>query len=434
MSGRPLKWTVRWRHIVFWCLYDWGNSAFPAIILSFVFGPYFLNNVARDAVSGEAQWGFAISISAIAIALLSPIFGALADRSGRRRPWLGLSSLIAILATLAMWQVLPAPEYALRALILLAMANAAFELAYVFYNAMLPDVAPEEALGRVSGFGWGAGYLGSLASLGVVWILFIDPDPPFFGLAREDMEHVRATSVFTAVWFLVFAAPIVLFGPRENARAGSALELMREGLGDLWGTIKSLPKTPSIAWFLVAHMLFIDGVNTLFVFGPLIASGLFGFDESDMLFFGITIYLAAGGGAFALGWLDDRIGAKRVLIGSLAAIVGLSIILATVDEKAWFWLIATFLAVFFGPVQSCSRSLMVRLSPEEQRTKLFGIYALSGRATAPLGPAMVSWIILQTGNQRAGLIIIAALLVSGALLLLPVSEAKQLPTTKKLRP
>ena len=423
MSG-PARQRGRFRHIVFWCLYDWGNSAFPAVILSFVFAPYFLNNIARDAVSGEAQWGFAISASGLIIALLSPVLGAFADRNGRRRPWLGLSSLIAILATAAMALARPEPGSALMVLALLAVANAAFELGYVFYNAILAEVAPKQALGRISGFGWGAGYLGSLAALGLVLVLFITPDPARFGLDRAGMEHLRATPVFTAAWFLLFAAPLVLFGPAERSSRAPASVIVREGLADLWATLKSFRHSPSIAWFLAAHMFFIDGVNTLFVFGPLIAVGLFGFTEHEILFFGVTIYLAAGMGAFALGWLDDLVGAKRVLIGSIAAIVVLSVILSQVEGKALFWALAGALSIFFGPVQSASRSLMLRLSPEEQRTKLLGIYALAGRATAPLGPAAVSWVILQTGQQRAGILVVAAFLVAGALLLLPVREVR----------
>ena len=224
-AGRP-----RLRHAVFWCLYDWGNSAFPAVILSFVFAPYFLSHVAADTVSGEAQWGFAISVSAIVIALASPVLGAFADQSGRRRPWLGLCSLVAIAATAAMWTVSPGPESIWRVLILLAVANAAFELAYVFYNAMLPDVTSEASLGRVSGFGWGAGYLGSLAALGAVLVLFVEPEGGLFGLPRETGENIRAAAVFTAAWFLLFAAPIILFGPREHGRARPAGQLVRKGL------------------------------------------------------------------------------------------------------------------------------------------------------------------------------------------------------------
>ncbi|GGE50958.1 MFS transporter [Actibacterium pelagium] len=429
MSSKAPKKPTRLRHIVFWCMYDWGNSSFPAVILSFVFAPYFLSHVAEDAISGEAQWGFAISASAIIVAFLSPVFGSFADRSGRRRPWLGLASFVAILATAAMWNVMPAPESALLALFLLAIANAAFELAYVFYNAILPRVASEETLGRISGFGWGAGYLGSLAALGVVMLLFIQPDPPLFGLDLDAQEPLRATALFTALWFLLFAAPLVFFGPPERSRNEPAGVIIRSGLKELWQTIRGLRRTPSIAWFLVAHMLYIDGVNTLFVFGPLIAVGYYGFEESEILLFGVTVYLAAGLGAFGLGWLDDHIGAKRLLLISLMAIVGLSLTLANVDGKILFWSITGILALFFGPVQSSSRSLMARLAPEDQRAKLFGLYALAGRAIAPFGPAAVSAVILATGNQRAGIVVVACFLLTGALVLLLVQD----PTKARTR-
>lgn len=413
------------RHVAFWCLYDWGNSAFPAVILSFVFAPYFLNHVAGDAVMGEAHWGFAISASAIAIAALSPILGAFADRSGRRRPWLGLASGLAIAATAAMWTVMPVQDHIFRALILLAIANAAFELSYVFYNAILPDVASEKSLGRISGFGWGAGYLGSLTALGAVLLLFIWPEPPILGLDSQAMEPLRATAVFTALWFFVFAVPIVLFGPPEHATREPAGKLIRLGLADLWQTIRGLRQTPSVAWFLLSHMIYIDGVNTLFIFGPLIAVGVFGFDESEILLFGVTVYLAAGTGAIVLGWIDDRIGAKRVVLLSLAAIIGLAVVLTNLESKEAFWIAAGILALFFGPVQSSSRTLMTRLSPPQQRTKLFGLYALAGRAIAPFGPAAVSWVILATGNQRAGILVVAAFLSAGAFLLLLVREPER---------
>ena len=172
------------------------------------------------------------------------------------------------------------------------------------------------------------------------------------------------------------------------------------------------------------NSLYIDGVNTLFVFGPLIAVGLFGFAEAEILLFGVTIYLAAGLGAFAMGWLDDIVGSKRVILASIACIVALAVVLSALDDKTAFWIVAGVLAVFFGPIQSSSRSLMVRLSPPDRRTKLFGIYALAGRATAPLGPAAVSWAILASGSQRMGILVVAGFLVAGGLLLLPVRERR----------
>ena len=410
------------RQIVFWCLYDWANSAFAAVILSFVFAPYFLERVAANPVSGQANWGYAISASAALIALLSPILGAFADRSGRRRLWLGACSIVAIVATFAMWWVYPGPQSLMLALLLLLVANSAFELGYVFYNAMLGDVATPESMGRISGFGWGAGYFGSLASLGLVYALLFMPDPPLFGLDPAVAEPVRMAAPITAIWFLVFAIPLIVFGPRERGSAESARDIAAHGLNDLWQTLWSLPRMRSVAWFLLAHMFFIDGVNALFVFGPLVAKGAFGFTDGQMLLLGVTIYVVAGLGAITFGWVDDRIGSKRVVALSIVALAAISVSIAFIDTLTGFWIAAGCLAVFFGPIQASSRTLMSRLAPDELRNQLFGLYALAGRATGWLGPLIVGLVTKLTGSQKAGIAIIAAELLLGLALLLLVRE------------
>lgn len=415
------------RQVFFWCLYDWANSAYPAVILSFVFAPYFLEQVAADPVRGQAQWGFAISGSAVAIAVLSPVLGAFADRSGRRRLWLGGCSLVAILATFALWWVAPGAQSLIPALLLLALGNVGFELAYVFYNALLDAVAPPQATGRVSGLGWGAGYFGSLASLALVWVVLVAPDPPLFAVDAGGAEHIRLAAPVTALWFLVFAAPLVLFGPREAPSRERAGRIVAEGFRDLWRTLRSLPAMPSVAWFLVAHMLFIDGVNTLFVFGPLVAKGAFGFSESEMLIFGVTLAASAGFGAIGFGWLEDRLGAKPVIATSILVLAATTVCIAFIEAKFVFWAAAAFLSIFFGPVQASSRSLMSRLSPAGMRTKLFGLYALSGRATGPLGAALVGWATLATGSQKAGIAVVAVSLLAGFALLLPVRDPVRAP-------
>jgi UMF1 family MFS transporter len=411
------------RYVVYWCLYDWANSAFPAVILSFVFAPYFLTEVAADPIHGQAQWGFAISTSAIAIAVLSPVFGAFADRSGRRRLWLGSCSLVSILATFAMWWIVPGAESVLPALMLLVIANAAFELGYVFYNAMLSVVAPAGATGRISGFGWGAGYFGSLASLGLVYLLVFVPDSPLFGLDPAQAEPIRLAAPITAGWFLVFALPLVLFGPKETPAGESVRGIVVNGFRDLWHTLRQLPRMPAVAWYLAAHLFYIDGVNTLFVFGPLVAKGAFGLSDTEMLLFGVTIYVAGGVGAIVFGWLDDRVGAKRVVAVSIVALAAISISISFLESKTAFWIAAAFMGVFFGPVQASSRSLMARLAPEAMRTKLFGLYALAGRATGPLGAALVGWVTLATSSQKTGIAVVAVSLLLGLVLLIPVREA-----------
>jgi UMF1 family MFS transporter len=420
-AGPPSEKAGR-RHVIYWCMYDWANSAFPAVIISFVFAPYFLDQVAADPVRGQAQWGFAISGSAAAVALLGPVLGAFADRSGRRRIWLGACSMAAILATFGLWWVTPGESALIPGLLLVAVGNTAFEIAYVFYNALLPAVAPHERRGRVSGYGWGAGYFGSLASLAVVYALLVAPDPPLFGLDAGLAEPLRMAAPVTALWFLVFAAPLVLFGPHETPTQQPARRIVVEGMRDLWATLKALPRMPSIAWFLAAHMFFIDAVNTLFVFGPLVAKGAFGFSDAEMLGFGVTLTAAAGVGALGFGWVEDRVGAKPVIAVSIIVLAVTSVSIAFLESKLALWLVAALLSLFVGPIQASSRSLMSRLSPAGMQTKLFGLYALAGRATGPLGAAMVGWATLATGSQKAGIAVVTVSLLIGLGLLLPVRE------------
>lgn len=410
----------RARHTVFWCLYDFGNSAFPALVLSFVFAPYFMNHIASDPETGQAQWGFAISASAIIIASLSPVFGAFADRSGRRRPWLGFCSLIAVVAAAALWWLAPGAASLIPALVLVAVANAAFELGYVFYNAMLPDVCRADRTGMVSGCGWGAGYLGSLISLLAVYFILIAPDQPPFGLDPETKEQLRVTALVAAAWFAVFALPLVVAGPRESLTGEPFGQTVRLGLADLWQTVKELPADRPVLIYLVAHMVYIDGVNTLFVFGPLIAVGEYGFPEDGVMLLGITIYVMAGLGSFGLGWLDDRIGASTVIAGSLVALIVATLVMLWIDGMTPFWIVAGIMSIFFGPVQASSRTLMIRLAPPTKRVKLLGLYSLAGRATAPLGPALVGVAVLATDNQRAGIVVVTAFLVLGLVLLMLV--------------
>lgn len=408
--------------VVNWCLYDWANSPYSAIVLSFVFAPYFLIEVAENELIGTVQWTWAMTVSSIAIGVLSPILGAFGDRGGGQRLWLAILSGIAVVTTANLWFVEPHTDFVILALVLVAVSNLGFELAYVFYNAMLPQVAAPGQLGRVSGLGWGLGYFGAIVAMVVVWFALIAPSPPLFGLDESSSEPVRATAILAAVWFLVFALPLVLFGPSRQAAATGARAIVTEGLAELWSTLKSLRTQRSVAWYLIAHMAYIDGVNTLIVFGPLFAAGTFGFTQEENLLYGISFFAAAGVGSVALGWIDDLIGGKWLIAICLAGMSGAVGAMLLVDAKVTFWVLSMLIALLIGPVQSASRSLMARLAPEDRRTQLFGLYSLAGRATAPLGTALVGWIVSETETQRAGAVVIGVLMLAGLLLLFPVRE------------
>ena len=405
------------RLIAAWCLYDWGNSAFPAVVLSFIFAPYFSQAIAPTETAGTSLWGWAMTASALAIAVVAPVVGAICDKGGRQRLWLSAFSLLAVLATAGLWVAAPGVEFVLLALVLAALANFAFETAYVFYNGMLPRLVPPDRLGRVSGWGWGVGYLGGLACMAIALVVFVLPETPPFGLDAETAEQYRATVLLAAAWFAVFAMPLLLIAPDTPGARSGQRDAVRAGLREVGQTLRTLGRHRTVAWYLLAHMVYIDGLNTLFVFGGIYAAGTFGMELFEVLAFGLAMNLAAGLGSGAFAWLDDKIGSKSVLIISLTALILLGTGLLLVESKTGFWVLGLMLGSFFGPVQSASRSMMARLSPPDLTAQMFGLYALSGKATAFLGPALVAWVTLLSGSQRIGMSIIVVLMAAGLVLL-----------------
>ncbi len=405
-----------------WCLYDWANSGFPTVVITFVFSAYVTKYVAESEALGTAQWGTAISLSALTVAMLSPLLGAIADNSGRRKPWLLAFTGLCVLMTFGLWTIKPTPASLLPALVLVAAGNAAFEFGQVFYNAMLPDVAPRHMLGRVSGWAWSCGYYGGLAALTVCLFVFALPEEAVFGLDKESFEQLRITGPFVALWFALFALPLFLVTPDRPASGLGFARAARQGVVTLIGTFRQLPRYRNIARFLLARMVYTDGLNTLFVFGGVYAANTFGMDFAEILTFGILLNITAGLGAFGFAWLDDWIGSKRTIVIAVAGLTLCAGVILMIESKLWFYVTGCTLGIFTGPTQAASRTLMARLAPRELLTEMFGLYAFSGKATAFLGPILVGWVTLWTGSQRLGMATILVFLVVGFILLLPVRE------------
>ncbi len=413
------------RALFAWCLFDWANSAFPTVIVTFVFAAYFTQAVAADVVTGTAQWGYAMAASAFAVALSAPFCGAMADHSGRRKPWLLALTALCVAATALLWFTRPDPADALWALVCVGVANFAFEMGQVFYNSMLPDLSPKARIGRISGWGWGLGYAGGLVCLGLVLAGFVQADDPWFGLAKDSAQNLRAAAPLTAVWFAVFAVPLFVLTPDAAATGIGAREAFRRGVAALWETLKHIKDYAQIARFLLARMIYTDGLNTLFAFGGIYAAGTFGMDFSELIIFGIGINLTAGLGAGLFAWIDDWIGPKRTILIAVAALTLFGGALLFVQSKTLFWVFGLPLGIFVGPAQAASRSMMARLAPPRLRAEMFGLYALSGKATAFLGPVVLAWMTAYAGSQRAGMATILVFLITGMVLLWPVSDSRR---------
>ena len=403
-----------------WCFYDWANSAFPTVIVTFVFAAYFAKAVAPNPTEGTTMWGYALSASGIAIALISPVVGAIADMRGCRKPWLAAFTAICIVASTLLWFTLPEPGSIVWGLTLFAIGNLAFEAGTVFYNAMLPGLARPAEIGRLSGWGWGLGYAGGLCCLTLSLVVFIQPETPPFGLDKEAAEHIRIVGPLVAVWFLVFSLPLYLWTPDVPATGKPLGSAVREGLATLGRTLRKIHRTGPIFRFLVARLLYIDGLNTLFAFGGIYAAGTFGMEVDEIILFGIALNVTAGLGAASFAWIDDWIGPKRTVLIALFGIVLIGIPLLLIESKTMFWALGLCIGIFMGPAQAASRSLMARLAPPDQMTEMFGLFALSGKVTAFLGPAVLATVTAAFASQRAGMATVLVFISVGALILMTV--------------
>lgn len=411
------------RALFAWCLFDWANSAYSTVIVTFVFARYFAHAVAADGIAGTAAWGYALSLSGLAVALAGPFAGAVADHGGRRKPWILGFGLPCVVAIALLFFVRPDPAWVLYALVLVGLANFTFEMAFMFYNAMLPELAPPGMVGRVSGWGWALGYAGGLVCLGIA-LLFVERGEPWLGLDAAAAEPVRATALLVAAWFALFAAPLFLWTPDRPASGLSFAEAARRGFATLVGTLGRAREQAGAFWFLLAHMVYTDGLNTLFAFGGIYAAGSFGMDFGELIVFGIALNVSAGLGAFFFSWLDDWIGPKRTILLALAGLIGFGSMLVAVEGKALFWAFGLPLGLFVGPAQSAGRSLMAGLAPAPIRTEMFGLFALSGKAMAFVGPAVFAFVTAATGSQRLGMATVLVSFLLGAGLMLKVPDAR----------
>ena len=410
-----------------WAFYDWANSAFPTVVSTFIIAAYFTQGIAPDPATGQAQWGWMQAGAGLAVALLSPVLGAVADAGGRRRFMLAVCTLVMVVATAGIWFAEPRPEFMLWALLCVGVGTVAFELATVFYNSLLPGLAPPEKLGRVSGLAWGLGYAGGLVCLMISLFLLVQPNPALFGLDRGNAEHVRATALLVAAWVTVFCWPVLLAMPDPPGERPGWLWAARAGLAETWAVFRRLPHNPTLARFLAARLFYTDGINTLFAFGAIFAAGVFGMSVDEVILFGIGLNVTAGLGAAGFGLVEDRFGSRRTVLVCLVAITAIGAGLLLVQGKPAFWGLALALGIFMGPAQAASRTLMARLAPPGEAAAHFGLFALSGRVTGFLGPAALAAVTAATQSQRAGMATVLVFLAIGTAVLLTV----RLPTGQR---
>jgi MFS transporter, UMF1 family len=411
-----------------WCLYDWANTAFGTVILTFIYSVYFAKGIVGDETHAASIWAYAIAISGLVIAVLSPVFGSIADHTGRRKPWIFGFNLICVIATALLWFGMPGASdtQILMILGLVILGNIGFEMAIVFYNAMLPDISGSKNMGRLSGLAWGLGYLGGLSCLVLVLfgVIGLGPVEPLLHLPTENSQHVRAAALLTAGWIFVFSLPLFIFTPDAPRSGLSIAQAVKNGLKSLADTIRHIRGEKNIFTFLVSAAIYRDGLNTLFAIGGLYAAGQYGMSFEQILIFAIGLNVTAGFGAMGFSFLDDKKGSKTVILISLMGLVMTGGVILWVDDLYWFIGLAMLLGIFIGPAQAAGRTLCARLSPPEKVTQIFGFYSLTGKSIAFLGPLTYGLATEVFDTQKAGMVTIIGFWLLGALLLSLVREGQ----------
>jgi UMF1 family MFS transporter len=419
-SDPPPAQTAGRSRVLAWALWDCGSTGIGAIVVTFVFSVYLTRSVGDDLPGDTtpASWlGWALFFSGATVALLAPVIGVWVDAAHRRRQTLAVLTAMVVLLTSAMSLIRDDASYLLVGLLLLGFTAACNDLASVPYNAMLRQLTTPKTAGRISGIGWGAGYVGSMALLLLVYAGFIAGDGPtggLFGVPTADGQNVRAAMLVTAVWMAAFALPVLVAPPppvdiEQPASSTGVLGAYRKLWSDL---VAEWRRDRNVVYYLLASAVFRDGLAGVFTFGAVLGVNVYGISVADVLLFGVAANVVAAVGAVVGGLLDDRVGSKAVILSSLAAMIAVGLTLMALSGPAAFWVCGLLLCLFIGPAQSSARTLLLRMTARGKEGVAFGLYTMTGRAVAPLAPFMFSTFVALFSVDRAG--IAGLLLVLGA--------------------
>ncbi len=415
--------------VIAWSFWDWGSAAFNAVVITFVFNRYLVQAVGDDLpgrVSASSWLAWSLGASGLFIAVLAPAMGQRADARGRRKRSLAILTAAVVVVTAAMFFVRDDYHYLWFGLVLVSIGSVLFELSQVPYFAMLRQVSSPDHVGRVSGIGWAFGYVGGIVLLAICLVGFILGDGDTRGLLNvttEDGLNVRLVALLAAAWFAIFALPLFLVIPELPATAtpDSASVGFFESYRVLWNDICRMWRDDrSTLQFLIASAFYRDGLSGVFTFGAILAGTVYGLADQDVIIFGIVSNISAAAGAAVGGWLDDKIGARAVIAGSLVAMLGVAVVLFFGHGPAIFWTFGLLLCIFVGPAQSASRSYLARITEPGKEGQNFGLYAMTGRAVSFMTPTLFGLFVFIGGEDRWGILGIMIVLAVGVTLLLRV--------------
>jgi len=438
------------RRIWGWWWFDWASQPYNTLLITFIFGPYVVS-VVGDGSTAQAIWGYGIGAAGLLIALLSPLLGAVADRSGSRMPFIWFFSLLYVVGAWGIWWSAPADFNIWYVMLVFCIGLIGMEFATTFTNSMMPDLAPRDDLGKVSGTGWAWGYAGGVISLIIMLTLLAEGSSgktligisPILGLDPETREGTRAVGPLTAIWYAVFMIPFFLWvrEPKKPDAVGIGRAL-REAWPDLKSSLRGLPKDRSLFAFLGSSMFYRDALNGVYTFGGIYAAGVLNWSVIDVGVFGILAAITGAVFAWLGGKADSRFGPKPVILLNIVVLTTVAVLIVGISRESVFgmavgpesklpdiafYVLGAMIGAGGGSLQAASRTMMVRQAHPERMTEGFGLYALSGKAMSFMAPLSIGFVTHMTGSQQLGILPVAGLFLIGLILLMFVRAEGRRP-------
>ena len=417
-----------------WMLYDWAAQPYSTLLITFIFAPYFTSVVVGDPILGQSLWGVMTAIVGLMLAILGPILGAISDTGGFRKKWIVFFSVLYVLGAISIWWAVPGMESVTSILILFGIGMLGMELSQIFVNSMLPEICSKNDIGRLSGNGWALGYVGGLLLLFISLLFFAENNvgqtllgnSPIFGLDANAREGTRSIGPLTAMWYVLFMMPFFLYIPEKRVKISQ--KIIFTALGDLWRSIKKLPSNKSLTSYLISSMFYRDALIGIYSFGGIYASGVLGWSITQIGIFGIVSGIAAAIFTFLGGFADKYFGSKRVIIFCICTLIIVCILIVGTSRDVFFGIslneFSSFPDKLFlicgvaigaagGSLQSASRTMLVLQADRNRMTEAFGLYALTGRATSWMAPALIGYVTFISQNQQLGVLPVVVLFIIG---------------------
>lgn len=413
-----------------WSFYDWANSAWSAIIITFVFSRYFVDVIAPDKDIGTLYWTWTIGLSSLFAALLSPIFGCISDRNQSSKNWLILSTIVYSLIAFLLWFVKPNGIEIFSIVLLIFIGNLFYEISQIFYNGQLKIITTKDNFAKLSGFAWGLGYIGTVLIFLIYYSVFLLPEDPIFSLNTSTFENIRISFPITGLWIILFSLPLFFTFKEPKSKISHAKLNIKELFFQLIITLKNIQKYRNLVRFLIARIFYMDGINAIFAVAAIYATIVFGMQTNDIILLGIGTNFSAGLGSWIFSFIEKRVGSKNVIIFSLIFIFIIGVMILLINQKNLFIILAIMLSSFFGPIQSASRVYFAKSIPDEKKYEFFGFYSFAGKVTSFIGPILFGTIAYIFSSQKIGMASLLILFVIGFFILLKV-ENDQAPSFNK---